>query len=99
MYCPVAEGFGWGLRYEQFLSNLFGIYSAVRFFSPPVSDVWITFGPFVEAPLGRRSNVMFQGGLAFRQYESPRFEMRLSVGLWKPKTNHVGIAAAGDNAR
>src|SRR5204863_4051252 len=24
-YCPVASGVGWGVRYEQFLSNLFGI--------------------------------------------------------------------------
>jgi hypothetical protein len=98
-FCPVAEGFGWGLRYEQFLSNLFGIYSAVRLLSPPVGDAWITFGPFVEAPLGRRSNVMIQGGLAFRPYESPRFELKVSVGLWKPKTNHIGIRAGSDHPR
>lgn len=98
-YCPVAQGFGWGLRYEQFLSNLFGIYSSVRLLSPPLGDAWIAFGPFMEAPIGRRSNAMIQGGLAFRPYESPRFELRLSVGLWKPKTNHVGIGAGSDKAR
>jgi hypothetical protein len=98
-FCPDAKGAGWAVRYEQFLSNLFGIYSSVRVFSPPLDDAWITFGPFMEAPIGRRSNAMVLGGLAFRPYESPRFEMKVSIGLWKPKTNHAGISAANDNAR
>ena len=64
-----------------------------------MGDAWIAFGPFVEAPLGRRSNAMILGGLAFRPYESPRFELKVSVGLWKPKTNHLGIPAASDMSR
>lgn len=98
-YCPDGQGVGWGVRYEQFLSNLFGIYSSVRVFSPPLGDAWIAFGPFIEVPLGRRSNAMILGGLAFRPYESPRFELKVSVGLWKPKTNHLGIPAASDIGR
>jgi hypothetical protein len=98
-YCPVGEGVGWDIRYEQFLSNLFGIYSSVRVFSPPVGDAWITFGPFVESSIGRRANAMIQGGLSFRPYESPRFEMKVSVGVWKPKSHRIGIEAAGDHAR
>jgi len=98
-YCPVGEGVGWAIRYEQFLSNLFGIFSSVRVFSPPVGDAWITFGPFVETSLGRRANVMVQGGLSFRPYESPRFEMKMSIGVWKPKSHRIGIEAAGDHSR
>ena len=98
-YCPVENGVGWAIRYEQFLSNLFGVYSSVRVFSPPVGDAWITFGPFVETSLGGRANVMLQGGLSFRPYESPRFEMRLSIGVWKPKSHRIGIEAAGDHGR
>ena len=98
-YCPVASGVGWGVRYEQFLSNLFGIYASVRAFSPPLGDAWITFGPFVEASIGGHANAMFQGGLSFRPYESPRFEMKVSVGVWKPKSHRIGIEAAGDDSR
>lgn len=98
-YCPVANGVGWDVRYEQFLSNLFGIYGSVRAFSPPLGDAWITFGPFMEASIGRRANAMFQGGLSFRPFESPRFEMKVSVGVWKPKSHHIGIEAAGDHRR
>lgn len=49
---------------------------------------------FVELPLGRRSNLNVQGGLSFRPFASPRFELRVSVGLWKPKTNQIGMRAA-----
>ena len=98
-YCPVEKGVGWAIRYEQFLSNLFGVYSSVRVFSPPVGDAWITFGPFVETSLGRRANAMFQGGLSFRPYESPRFEMRVSIGVWKPKSHRIGMEAARDHSR
>jgi hypothetical protein len=98
-YCPVENGVGWAIRYEQFLSNLFGIYSSVRVFSPPVGDAWITFGPFVETSIGRRANAMIQGGLSFRPYESPRFEMKVSVGVWKPKSHRIGIESAADHSR
>jgi hypothetical protein len=98
-YCPIEQGVGWAIRYEQFVSNLFGIYSSVRVFSPPVGDAWITFGPFVETSLGRRANVMFQGGLSFRPYESPRFEMKMSIGVWKPKSHRIGVEAAADHRR
>ena len=98
-YCPDQQGVGWAIRYEQFISNLFGIYSSVRVFSPPVGDAWITFGPFVETSLGRRANAMFQGGLSFRPYESPRFEMKMSIGLWKPKSHRIGVEAAADHRR
>ena len=94
--CERANGVGVGVRYEQFISNLFGIYTAVRVFSPPVSDIWITFGPMVEVPVLNRSNLNFQAGLSFRPYASPRFETKLSVGLWKPTTNRFGIRAASD---
>lgn len=97
--CSHRTGVGWSLRYEQFLSNLFGIFSATRVYSPPVHDAWFTFGPFVEAPLGRHSNVSVEGGLAFRPYSSPRFEIRIGAGLWKPKTNHVGVRAGSDHQR
>jgi len=95
--CKRATGVGVGVRYEQFVSNLFGIYTAVRVYSPPVSDIWITFGPMVEVPVLNRSNVNFQAGLSFRPYASPRFELKLSVGLWKPKSNHFGIRAGHDH--
>lgn len=91
--CTRDAGVGWGVRYEQFLSNLFGIFSAVRVYSPPVQDPWITFGPLVEVPLGNRSNVSLQAGLSFRPAASPRFDLKVNAGLWKPKTNHVGIRA------
>ena len=98
-YCPVEKGVGWAIRYEQFLSNLFGVYSSVRVLSPPLGDAWITFGPFVETSIGRRANAMIQGGLSFRPYESPRFEMRVTVGLWKPKSHRIGIESAADHGR
>ena len=89
---------GWGLRYDTFISNLFGMYGATRVYSAPLNDLWVTFGPFVEAPLGRRSNVSIEGGLAFRPTESPRFEFRINFGLWKPKSRHVGMRAAKASA-
>ena len=91
------SGVGWGLRYEQFLSNLFGIFSAGRVYSPPFDDAWFTFGPMVEVPLGRRSNINLQGGLSFRPFGSPRFELKVTAGLWKPKTNHIGLHASKDH--
>jgi hypothetical protein len=97
--CEHGGGVGWAVRYEQFLSNLFGIFSAVRVYSPPIGDAWITFGPFLEAPLGKHTNVTLAGGLSFRPYASPRFELRLSAGLWKPKTNHLGLHAGSDERR
>ncbi len=97
--CDEKDGAGWRLRYEQFLSNLFGIFSAAQFYSPPFGDAWITFGPFVEAPIGRRSNVMVEGGLSFRPYDSPRFELKVSAGLWKTKTNRIGLRAGTDETR
>ena len=97
--CKRVYGAGVAMRYEQFLSNLFGIYSAVRVYVGPVSNVWITFGPMVEVPLGNSSNVSFQAGLSFRPYESPRFEMRMSVGLWKPRTAEIGLRARPDGER
>jgi hypothetical protein len=30
-----GDGVGYGVRYEQFLSNLFGIHSGLRVYSPP----------------------------------------------------------------
>ena len=97
--CKREFGAGVGVRYEQFLSNLFGIYTAVRVFSPPVKDIWITFGPMVEVPLGDHSNASFQAGLSFRPYASPRFEMRTSIGLWKPRTAEIGLRARPDGER
>jgi hypothetical protein len=91
--CDRQRGAGWEVRYEQFLSNLFGIYSAVRAYSPPASDVWSAFGPMLEIPLADRSNVNLHAGVAFRPAASPRFELSVSMGVWKPKTNHVGIRA------
>jgi hypothetical protein len=89
--CEFRDGFGWEVRYERFLSNLFGYYGAVRSFTPPVGDAWIAFGPSFELPLFDRSNVNVHAGVAFRPSDSPRFEMNVTVGLWKRKTNHVGI--------
>jgi hypothetical protein len=97
--CTRATGIGIGVRYEQFISNLFGIYSAVRVYTPITQDIWITFGPMVEVPVLNRSNVNFQAGLSFRPYASPRFEMKLSVGVWKPKTNEFGLGPGTDQAR
>ena len=97
--CKREFGVGVGVRYDQFLSNMFGIYSAIRIWSPPVSDVWITFGPMVEIPLGNSSNLNFQVGLAFRPYDSPRFEMRTSIGLWKPRTGEIGMRARPDGKK
>jgi hypothetical protein len=94
--CKRRDGAGWGLRYEQFLSNLFGIYTATRVYTPPLRDLWVTFGPFIEVPIGRESNVSVEGGLAFRPSASPRFELRVSVGLWKPKSSYVGVRAGTD---
>ena len=97
--CKREYGVGAAVRYEQFLSNLFGIYSAVRVYTGPVTDFWFTFGPMVEMPLGNSSNVSFQAGLSFRAYESPRFEMRLSLGVWKPRTAEIGLRARPDGEK
>ena len=97
--CTRSEGVGWGLRYEQFVSNLFGIFTATRVYTPPLGDLWVTFGPYVEAPIGRKSNVSVEGGLSFRPAASPRFEIRISVGLWKPRTSYVGVRAGTDKQR
>ena len=91
--CNRDWGVGVGVRYEQFLSNLFGIYSAVRVYSLAVEDIYVTFGPMVEVPLFNRSNVNFQVGLSFRPYGSPRFEMKVSTGLWKLRSNRFGLPA------
>ncbi|HEY5616364.1 MAG TPA: hypothetical protein VIK60_00380 [Vicinamibacterales bacterium] len=93
--CDRRDGVGFGVRYEQFLSNLFGIFSSVRLYSPPISDAWITFGPMVEVPLFNRSNATLEGGLSFRPAASPRFELRVSAGLWKPRSVRVGMRASG----
>jgi hypothetical protein len=110
-HCKRREGIGGGIRYEQFLSNLFGIFTAVRVYTPSLSEgVWVTFGPFLEAPLGKHSNVNIEGGLSFRPRNperptgagtsgSPRFELRASVGLWKPKTSRVGLQAGSDDGK
>ena len=97
--CKRVYGVGASVRYEQFLSNLFGIYSAMRVYTGPVTDVWFTFGPMVEMPLGNSSNVSFQAGLSFRPYASPRFEMRMSLGLWKPRTAEIGLRARPDGEK
>jgi hypothetical protein len=88
-----GRGVGYGVRYEQFLSNLFGIHSGVRIYSPPISDVWITFGPMVEVPLVNKGNVNFMTGLAFSPSAPPRFEMKVGVGFWKRRAVSVGMAA------
>jgi hypothetical protein len=94
-HCRHEFGFGVGIRYEQFLSNLFGISSSVRFYDPPFfyKDVWFTFGPMVELPLFNRSNAGIQAGVAFRPSDSPRFEMKVHLGLWKPRMTDVGMRA------
>jgi hypothetical protein len=88
-----GRGVGYGVRYEQFLSNLFGIHSGVRIYSPPISDVWITFGPMVEVPLVNKGNVNFMTGLAFSPSAPRRFEMKVGVGFWKRRAVSVGMAA------
>ena len=95
--CEKSAGVGWGIRYEQFFSNIFGIFSSVRFYTPPISDVWISFGPMVEMTLFNHSNVNVQGGLAFQPVGSPRFDLRVTVGLWKPRTKMVGMKAGSDH--
>ncbi len=100
--CPDSHGIGWALRYEQFLSNLFGLFTAVRSYKPPgMHDFWITFGPFIEAPLGKHGNINIEGGLSFSPTRNApaRFELRVSAGVWKPKTNHVGVRAGSDNGK
>ena len=91
--CQTSTGLGIGLGYEQFFSNLFGIFSAVRVYSPSVKDIWITFGPMVEIPLFNHANVGLLPGLSFRPYASPRFELKVSVGLWKPRNDQFGLPA------
>jgi hypothetical protein len=97
--CNRTYGVGAGVRYEQFLSNLFGIYSSLRVYSLNRSDVWITFGPMAEVPLGDHSNINFQAGLAFHPYGSPRFEMKVSLGVWKPRTAEIGLRARRDGGK
>ena len=52
----------------------------------------------VEVPMFNHSNVNFQAGLSFRPYASPRFEMKVSVGLWKPRRISSAFAPT-DRAR
>ena len=93
------SGVGYGIRYEQFLSNLFGIHSGVRVYSPPVSDVWVTFGPMVEIPVRDVGNVNLMPGLSVLPGGSPRFEIRVSAGFWKRRIASAGIAAGTDGRR
>jgi hypothetical protein len=88
-----GTGLGYGLRYEQFLSNLFGIHSGIRVYSPPISDVWITFGPIVEIPLANKGNVNLMTGLAFSPAASPRFEIKVGIGFWKRRAVSVGMVS------
>jgi hypothetical protein len=88
-----GDGVGFGFRYEQFLSNLFGIHSGLRVYSPPFSDVWITFGPMVEIPLRDAGNVNLLAGLSLTPGGSPRFEMRVSAGFWKRRAASAGVPA------
>jgi hypothetical protein len=37
--CTTVEGVGWGIRHEQFLANLFGLFAAIRFYTPPFDDL------------------------------------------------------------
>ena len=97
--CDKDAGWGWGLRYEQFIMNIFGIYGSVRFYSPlpkTLKDVWVSFGPTIEMTLFNHSNVNIQGGVAFQGRGAARFDMRLSVGVWKPKTKMMGMKAGSD---
>lgn len=99
--CTRRYGIGVGIRYEQFLSNLFGIFSSVRFYDPPFfyNDVWFTFGPMVEIPLFNKANVGFQTGLTFRPSDSPRFEMKVHLGFWKPGRSDIGMRAQKGDGR
>jgi len=97
--CKRSSAVGWGLRYDTFVSNLFGLYGTARVYTAPFSDLWASFGPFVEAPIGKHTNVSVEGGVAFRPTESPRFEFRINFGLWKPKTRQIGMRAGNDRGR
>ncbi len=89
----VRSGIGIGGHYEQFFSNLFGIHSGIRAYSPPISKLYVTFGPMVEIPIRNSGNVNFVPGLSLVPGGSPQFEMRISVGFWKRRVAAVGIAA------
>lgn len=91
-----GQGVGFGFRYEQFLSNLFGVHSSIRVYSPPISEMWMTFGPMVEIPIRNAGNVNLMTGLSVQPGGSPRFEIRISTGFWKPRLASVGLAAGSD---
>ena len=81
------------MRYEQFVSNLFGVYTGVRTYSPPFDDVWVTIGAMVEVPLRNSADVNLMVGLALSPAGSTRLEMNVSFGLWKPQVGAMGIRA------
>jgi len=91
-------GLGVGVRYEQFVSNLFGVYTGVRTYSPPVDDIWITVGSMVEVPVRNSGNVNLMVGLAYGPAGSTRFEINVSFGLFKPHVGSMGIHAAHRNS-
>ena len=86
-------GVGAGVRYEQFVSNLFGVYTGVRTYTPPFDDVWVTIGAMVEVPLRNSADVNLMAGLALSPAGSTRLEMNVSFGLWKPQVGAMGIRA------
>jgi hypothetical protein len=47
----------------------------------------------IEVPLLNKANLTLHPGVAFRAFASPRFEMRVSVGVWKPRTAGFGVRA------
>ena len=65
-------------------------------YSPPISEMWMTFGPMVEIPLRNVGNVNLMTGLSVQPGGSPRFEIRISTGFWKPRLAAVGVAAGSD---
>ena len=91
--CRRSRGVGYGIRFEQFTTNLFGVFASTKIYKPPCSEFWVTFGPMIEVPLFNKANVTLHAGLAFRAVASPRFEMRVSVGVWKRRTTEIGLRA------
>jgi hypothetical protein len=91
--CKRSHGVGYAVRFEQFTTNLFGVFAAARIYQPPHSEFWMTFGPMIEVPLLNKANLTLHPGVAFRAFASPRFEMRVSVGVWKPRTAGFGVRA------
>jgi len=86
-------GLGVGVRYEQFVSNLFGVYTGVRTYSPPFDQYWVTIGTMVEVPVRNSADVNLMVGLALSPAGSTRLEMNVSFGLWKPQVGAMGIRA------